>query len=155
MEHLLALDPHLPPPPASERLCGECGRLCEKPNDATLFHFDGNEVPLFTGVPMEPFSRWLYRCQWCRGKDTQQQPVPDLHDELWAFINTMEDDVVPPYVKSCVPKTKNEMRLARILITKRLARWVSRWPLEDDALYLTEKGYERMGWDARFVVSED
>lgn len=67
----------------------------------------------------------------------------------------MEDDIVPPYVKSCVPRGKEEMRLARVLVTKSLARWVSRWPLEGDALYLTVKGYERMGWDARFVVSED
>lgn len=154
----MALDPNLPQPPPDERLCQECGRLCVHKDDATLFHFEGGEHPIFAGVPTQPFSRWLYRCWVCRARDTRrkrQTAAPDLDPELWEFINAMEDDVVPPYVKSCVPRTDEERRLARALVKQRLARWVSRWPLEEDALYLTEAGYERMGWDARFVAPEE
>ena len=150
----MALDPNLPQPPEDERLCRECGRPCLHPNDAMLYHCGADTSPIFTGVAPVAFSMWLYRCKWCRMNDTKALPVPVMEDELWAFIDTMQDDVVPPYVKSCVPRTKRERVLARQLVIRGLGRWVSQWPLEEDALYLTVKGYERMGWDARFVVEE-
>lgn len=146
---------NLPQPPPDERDCGECGRLCTHENDATLYHCGGDGSPLFEGVVPEAFSLWLYRCKRCRTQDTKRSPDLKLTEEEWAFINAMQDDLMPPYFKSCSPRGILEFIIGRRLVAKGLARWVSQWPLETEALYLTPKGYEQMGWDVRFVVLEE
>lgn len=150
----MAINKNLPQPPKDERDCGECGRICTSEKDGTLFHCGLDTSPLFEGVVTEPFSMWMYRCRWCRRNDTRRSPDLRLTDEEWEFINAMEEDVVPPFVKSCTPTSREHEIIANRLVTRGLARWVSQWPRERDALYLTKSGYERMGWDARFSLEE-
>ena len=86
------IKPKLPEPSveSDKRKCQYCGRKHPK-NRGTLIHFPSidyigvKEITLPDGTVTEPFSVWVYTCQWCRSKETKRKKKEKAYKK--ALIN--------------------------------------------------------------------
>ena len=70
------IDHNLPEPPVEDRECAYCRR--RKGLKGNLIHwpavdFTRDKVVMPSGMEIEPFSIWLYSCQWCRAAESRRR----------------------------------------------------------------------------------